>query len=135
VSGAARKPVAGGGQGRRRVGAPQPLVPHGGQDNDAVLAAAERECQELLARADAQRKTDAADRFMEPILDEIGKRAGTICNTPPSTLIGASVKLRMALHPELGIEEDESSEVMIALRQVLALIERETGQAGLRLST
>jgi hypothetical protein len=98
--------------------------------NDAVLAVAERECQELLARADAQRKIDAADAVIEPILDAIGKRAETICNTPPSTLIGASVKLRMALHPELGIEEDESSEIMIALRQVLALIERETRTGG-----
>ena len=102
------------------------------QDNDAVLLAAERECQELLARADAQLKTDAANNSTEPLWDEIGKQAETVHNTPPSTLIGAAVKLRMALHPELGIEEDESSENVIALRQILALIEREIGQAGLR---
>jgi hypothetical protein len=106
---------------------PELFALRGRQDNDAVLLAAEREYQLL-----AQLKIDPADT--DPILDEIGKRAGTIYNTPPSTLIGAAVKLRMVLHPELGIEEDESSEIVIALREVLALVEREIGQAGLRLS-
>lgn len=123
------KPMADGGRGKRRAGAPEPFAFRGGRDNDAALVAAERECQELLARADAQLKTDAAG--MEPILDEIGKRAATICNMPPSTLIGAAVKLRMAIHPELGIEEDESSEIVSALRQILALVEREIGHTGL----
>ncbi len=109
------------------MSARDPFAFGGTQDNDAVLLAAEREWLESLARADAQLKIDAAD--MEPILDEIGKQAGTIHKTPPSTLIGAAVKLRVALHPELGIEEDESSEIVIALRQVLALIEREIGEA------
>ena len=66
---------------------------------------------------------------MEPIWDEIGKRAATIYKTSPSTLIGGAVKLRMLVHPERGIEEDESSETMVALRQVLALVDREIGQA------
>ena len=69
---AARKPVADGRRGRGRAGTPKRLALRGGQDNDAVvLVAAERECQELLARVDARLKTDAAD--MEPILGEIGK--------------------------------------------------------------
>jgi hypothetical protein len=132
ASAIAGKPVAGGRRGRCRMSAPDPFASGGTPDNDAVLLAAEREWLEWLSRADAQLKIDAADGFMEPLWHEIGKRAETICNTPPSTLIGAAVKLRMALHPELGIEEDQSSEIVIALRQVLALIEREIGQAGPR---
>jgi hypothetical protein len=129
----ARKPVAGGGRGRRRVGAPAPFALRRGR-NDAILVAAERKCRELLARADAQLKINAAQRFREPTLNEIAKRVGTIYNTPPSTLIGAAVKLRMAIHPELGTEEDEGSEIVIALRQVLALVEREIAQTGRPLS-
>jgi hypothetical protein len=114
------------------VSARDPFAFRGAPDNDAMLLAAERELLESLARADAQRKTDGRDRFMEPILEEIGKQVGTVYKTPPSTLVGVAVKLRTAIHPELGIEEDQNSEIVIALRQVLALIDREIGWAGLR---
>lgn len=97
------------------------------QDSDAVLLDAERELVEWLARADAQQKLDASSGAMEPLYDEIGKRAETIYNTPPSTLIGAVVKLRTMAHPDVGIGDDEDSDNVIALRQLLALIEREIG--------
>ena len=98
-----------------------------GHDSDAVLLDAERELAEWLARADAQRKLGASNSAMEPLYDEIGKRAETIYNTPPSTLLGAVVKLRTMTHPDVGIGDDEDSENVLALRQLLALIEREIG--------
>jgi hypothetical protein len=101
-----------------------PFTLGGEQDNDARLLEAERELLEWLARADAQRKVDASDRFMEPIWDEIGKWAETIYKTPASTLMGAAVKLRAVIHPDVGIEEDADSENLRALREVLALVDR-----------
>jgi hypothetical protein len=96
----------------------------GGEQDDNKLLAAERELLKWLARADAQKKIDASNRFMEPIWDEIGKWAETIYKTPASTLIGAAVKLRAVLHPDIGIEDDEASEDLRALREVLLLVDR-----------
>jgi hypothetical protein len=108
-----------------------PFALGGAQDTDAILLAAEKEWLEYLARAETQLKIGSADSSIEPLWQEIGIRSETICNTPPSSMAGAAVKLRVALHPELGIEEDQRSEVIIALRQVLAFIEREIDSADL----
>ena len=92
--------------------------------SDERLLTAEEALDHCLARAQVQQEIDAADRLMEPLLDEIGRIAETIHNTPPSTLVGAAVKLRLLLHPLLGIEDDESSELRIALQQILDCVEQ-----------
>jgi hypothetical protein len=106
------------------MSAPDAFILSDEQDNDARLLDAECELLEWLARADAQRKVDASNSFMEPIWNEIGKWAETIHKTPVSTLIGAAVKLRAVLHPDVGIEDDADSENLRALREVLLLIDR-----------
>jgi hypothetical protein len=113
------------------MSAPDPFTLGGEQDHDTKLLDAERELLERLARADAQRKVDASNSFMEPIWDEIGKWAETIYKTPASTLMGAAVKLRTVIHLDVGIEEDEASENLRALREVLALVDREINRTGL----
>jgi hypothetical protein len=90
--------------------------------NEAMLLAAERDLKKWLARARAHQKIDASSESIEPMWDEVAKQVEFICKTPPSSLIAAAVKLRIVIHPELGIEEEENSENMLALRQVLALI-------------
>jgi len=99
----------------------------GKKENDAALIAAERRVKECLAKADTQSGVSK-----ESIFDEIGAQAHLIFNTPPDTLIGAAVKLQMLVHPELGVEDDRDSEVMIALRQVLDCIERSIDDAPQR---
>jgi hypothetical protein len=98
---------------------------HGGwQESDAVLLAAESGLRERLAQIDAQSETGLSNSITEPLWNEVGAQAHIIFNTPPRTLIGAGVKLRMLIHPELGIEDDKDSDVMVALRQVLDWVER-----------
>ncbi len=98
--------------------------------NEAMLLAAESELEEWLARAESQRKIDASPKLMEPMWDEVAKRAAIICKTPPSTLIAAAVKLRTVIHPDLGIEEEADSENMLALRQVLAFVNQRIVRRG-----
>ena len=107
-----------------------PFVFGGAQDNDAILLAAEREwldgSRQCAAESRRGGQVDGTD------LGRNRETGGNNIQHAPSSLTGAAVKLRMAIHPELGIEEGGSSEIVIALRQVLTLIEREIGLTGPR---
>jgi hypothetical protein len=109
-----------------------PFSRGGWQESDAVLLAAESGLQESLAQVDAQSETGLPNSVTEPLWNEVGAQAHIIFNTPPRTLIGAGVKLRMLIHPELGIEEDKDSDVMVALRQVLDCVERSVADIAQR---
>ena len=97
-------------------------------DNDTSLLIAERTVWESLARADVHSQLGAPESQIDRLLDEIGTAVAVIFNTSPATLNGAAVKLRMLLHPELGIDEDGGSEILTALRQILECVEKNADQ-------
>ncbi|HUK58055.1 MAG TPA: hypothetical protein VLV50_02400 [Stellaceae bacterium] len=67
-----------------------------------------------------------SERLDDRLIDEACATCDWIRRAEPQSLVGAAVKLRMLLDPELGIESafqpDEDSG---SLRQVLAVIDRE----------
>lgn len=84
---------------------------------DAVLLLAEQRLADLL------RQADSADS-LNP---EIWETYRLISRTPPATLVGAAVKLRLLLDPDLGPAANKASDDdMISLRQIADLVERQT---------
>ena len=59
-----------------------------------------------------------------PDEDEVWAIYEIISRTPPASLLGAAVKLRLLLDRELGLDIGISADDMISLRQVAELIER-----------
>ena len=66
-----------------------------------------------------------------PDEDEILQIHRIILRTPPASLLGARVKLRLLLDPDLGLEAIETTaDAMISLRQIVELIERLQARRG-----
>ncbi|MGA8549020.1 MAG: hypothetical protein WB678_02165 [Stellaceae bacterium] len=98
---------------------------------DADLLAAEREIAALRAQSDAFRAAgDHQDH--DELWNQIWELEKKIAATPPTTLIGAAVKLRWLADPNLGIEAGPTDEDPDSIRQVLDLIEREAAPAAIR---
>jgi hypothetical protein len=111
--------------------------PHGG--DDATLLAAERRVAELLAqKGSLQAAAETAgsytaefeDTIIEPLSDEQFALQDLIAQTPAATRLGATVKLRWLAHEIVIMTGDEDDIAGVCCRQVLALIERELGQAA-----
>jgi hypothetical protein len=100
--------------------------PQHARGKDAAFLHAEAKLKALLQALDpaTERHTDA--EAGERLIDEACVTYHWIRKTAPESLVGAAVKLRTLLHPELGIEfafhPDDDPD---ALRQVLAVVERE----------
>ena len=90
---------------------------------DAALLAGWQEITRLLALPDA---SDGAD---DPIWRRISELQELIARTPPATLAGAAVKLRLLCDPAIGIAAGDSDDDPISLDQVLTIVEREAGAA------
>jgi len=65
-----------------------------------------------------------------PDEDEIWAAHKIISCTPPASLLGAGVKLRLLLDRDLGLEIGTGADDMISLRQVAELIERLVRRVG-----
>ena len=90
------------------------------EGGDAVLLLAEQRLADLLRQADS---ADSADS-LNP---EIWETYRLISRTPPATLVGAAVKLRLLLDPDLGPAAGKASDDdIISLQQIVDLVERQT---------
>ena len=65
-----------------------------------------------------------------PDEDEVRAAYKIISRTPPASLLGAGVKLRLLLDRDLGLEIGTGADDMISLRQLAELIERQARQEG-----
>lgn len=114
---------------RRYHAVPEKIFPeepiHAGMPGghpDAPLLNAERNLAILLRLS---RESDQSDAVQGPIWDRLSSAEDLIAKTPPVTLVGAAVKLRLLCDPEIGLEAGEAEHELPSLRQVLALVERE----------
>jgi hypothetical protein len=89
---------------------------------DAVLIAAERQIAVLRAELFDDPDDDAYDPVWE--LEDV------IACTPAATLIGAAVKLRRLLDPDLGLETGAKEHDVESLQHVLDVVERELGRTA-----
>jgi hypothetical protein len=69
-------------------------------------------------------------RQVESPDDEVWAAYKIISRTPPASLLGAGVKLRLLLDRDLGLEIGTGADDMISLRQLAELIERQARQEG-----
>jgi hypothetical protein len=99
----------------------------GGEQADATLFAAEENLK-IARGAFEGRPDDESDEDAEPFLDAIDSQVRIIMETPPASLPGAAVKLRLLADPEIGLEIGHGEEDAQVIRQVLALIEALPGQ-------
>ena len=77
--------------------------------------------------------TDEEAAACDALYDRLAEIEDMICTTPPSTLAGCAVKLRLLCHPERGPfgERDLFEVHCVAARQILAFIEaQQRGQGG-----
>jgi hypothetical protein len=66
--------------------------------------------------------TDDADR-REALSDELWRVHKQICQTAPTTMAGAAVKLRLLVHPNLGLDAlDMSEDDWVSLKQVVEFV-------------
>jgi len=88
---------------------------------DAKLHVAERKMRRLLAEGErlAEPEAAVAKRF-----EEIGRCFEIINTTPPTTLAGVAVKLRLLADPDIGMECGEREDDFCSLRQALEFVER-----------
>jgi hypothetical protein len=96
------------------------------RENDADFIAAEAKLAHLLKALDRIAKRGPSEGPGERLIDEACATFDWIRRTEPHSLVGAAVKLRTLLHPEVGIEfafhpDDDPG----TLRQVLNVIDRE----------
>ena len=87
-------------------------------DSDDDFLAIEREMNDLSWHWYARRKDDR-------LLDQYWGLYSIVAKTNPTGLVSAAVKLRLLLHPDLGMEIGERAEDYIALRQILGTLEHE----------
>jgi hypothetical protein len=87
-------------------------------DSDDDFLAIEREMDDLFWQWDACREDDR-------LLDQYWGLYSIVAKTKPKWLAGAAVKLRLLLHPDLGMQIGERAEDYSALRQILDIIEHE----------
>jgi hypothetical protein len=87
-------------------------------DSDDDFLAIEREMNDLSWHWYARRKDDR-------LLDQYWGLYSIVAKTNPTGLTSAAVKLRLLLHPDLGMEIGERAEDYIALRQILGTLEHE----------
>jgi hypothetical protein len=100
--------------------APDPFA-HGGREHpDAALLAAEQEFRELEARfaARADNANANEDTEINPVFTRWMAVMDMIEATPPATIEGCAVKLRVLMHEQVGLPAGESPKDMICLRQV-----------------
>ena len=65
-----------------------------------------------------------------PDEDEVWAAYKIISCTPPASLLGAGVKLRLLLDPELGLGPKTIADDLMSLRQVALLVERLVRRVG-----
>jgi hypothetical protein len=95
---------------------------------DAAFLRAEAKLRALLNALDHATERHTDEGTGERLIDDACATYHWIRKTAPESLVGAAVKLRTLLHQELGMEfafhpDDDPN----ALRQVLAVVERELG--------
>lgn len=96
--------------------------------NDAAFLHAETKLRVLLKALDRTTEQHADEGTGERLIDDACATYHWIRKTAPESLVGAAVKLRTLLDQEIGMEfafhpDDDPN----ALRQVLAVVERELG--------
>jgi hypothetical protein len=73
----------------------------------------------------AEQRLAALRQAESPNEGEIWAIYQIISRTPPATLLGAAVKLRLLLDPDLGLKASETTvDDLLSLRQIGELIER-----------
>jgi hypothetical protein len=87
---------------------------------DVDLVRAELELRQLRAQAAL-----ATGQTADALSDRIWLIADKISLTPPGTLIGAAVKLRLLADEDIGLLAGDSEADRVSLRQVRDFIERE----------
>src|ERR1041384_5619091 len=96
----------------------------GGVQDDAEIAAAYDRLTALHRRWSEPPQPlsdDEANELTSAESDEIE----FINTTPPRTMAGVLIKLKVLAHPEHGFEAGERGDDLISLRQVVDFIERE----------
>ena len=94
-----------------------PFAPARAADTDRILILTE-------LRLVALRQVESPDE------DEVWAAYKIISRTPPASLLGAGVKLRLLLDPELGLGPKTTADDLISLRQVALLVERLVRRVG-----
>jgi hypothetical protein len=102
-------------------------------EDDAELVTAERRLRELRAQATAYRRRPEAtpeteeddDKVVDALYDEIWPLFNRISYTPPATLIGVAVKLRLLDDEFIGVRFGGCDASLVSLRQILDFAERD----------
>lgn len=94
---------------------------HGDGHDDAFLIAAEQQLEDLWARADQAYETEGDDAG-DPIMYQAHALVDRIVATPSQSLDGAAVKLRIILHPTMGLPDAERTSHVPLLEDVQAVI-------------
>jgi hypothetical protein len=91
---------------------------------DLALLAAEQEFRQLERRMAELRDAGAdEDEVITPLFLQWMDVMDAIAKTPPKTIGGCAVKLRILLHPEVGIETNDEHDIP-SLKQVLDFLSR-----------
>jgi hypothetical protein len=93
-------------------------------DIDAALLRAEAKVVNLLVSLACLDEPDLP-ASEHRLIDELCATIEWIRTTEPQSLVGAAVKLRVLLHPDLGTGPQSPEETALPLRQVLKVIEGE----------
>lgn len=101
---------------------------HARAKDDAAFLHAEAKLRVLLKALDRATERQTEEETGERLIDDACATYHWIRKTAPESLVGAAVKLRTLLDQEFGMEfafhpDDDPN----ALRQVLAVVERELG--------
>ena len=89
-------------------------------EGDVELLAAEQSLTAL--HQEREQCTDDAGR-REALSDELWRVHKQICQTAPTTMAGAAVKLRLLVHPNLGLDAlDISEDDWVSLNQVVEFV-------------
>jgi hypothetical protein len=97
---------------------------------DEQFVADERQALDLLAQTHSLPEDEDEDERRGELLDQVSEIDNRIFLTPAAGLVGAAVKLRRLLDPELGIEGSTIDCEADVLRDVLAAIELALRQSG-----
>jgi hypothetical protein len=96
--------------------------------DDSALIEAEAEIARLYASMEGYPDRDSFKEPWAPIYQRIYALEDFIIETPPTTLVGAAVKLRRLLDEEVGMGTGQSDTDAPSLAHVLALVHRMVGE-------
>jgi hypothetical protein len=94
------------------------------QSADAALVRAETRVINLLALLTLMSETERLAGAEHRVIDDLCATVEWIRNAEPESLLGAAVKLRVLLHPEIA-DAHSPDDDRASLRQVLGALEKE----------